>query len=271
MMEIKAQSVVKPHEDSRHREDRIRIDNPNFIALADGAGGQGLFAGEWADYLLAHIPETPIKTAAEFVQWHNSIKEAFYNQKLEEVKQQIPDMLAKFEREGSLSTLLVMWYVPEESKTYMLSCGDSALFVKTKSFWSSISYPEFMNNPHLISCINEYPEARVFLKSDDYFETGTYLLCSDALAQYIQAVFLLTHPGDENEAQLKMVEDDYVRLSQYTIDLRKAGIAKLDFELDLLQKIRSVAGSEEEFKTCLYQLYDQKLLNYDDYSLIMIN
>jgi hypothetical protein len=270
-MKIKAHSIVKPHEDERHREDRIKTDNPHFLALADGAGGQGLYAAEWAEHLLNNIPDTPITSGTAFVEWHSALKDAFYDKMLETVKVKIPDMQEKFEREGSLSTLLVLWPVQAENKLYMLSCGDSALFHTTGHFQSSISYPEFMHNPSLVSCIEEYPEEKVVVRSYDYDAATTWLMCSDTLAQYIQAAFLLTHPTEENEAQLKLVEDDYVRLSQYTIDLRKLGIAQFDFEKDIMETLWTALDSEEQFKACLYRLHDQKLLGYDDYSLIMIN
>jgi hypothetical protein len=268
---IKVRSIVKPNEDNGHCEDRVRI-GPTFVALADGAGGQGLFAAAWAEYLLDHVPESPIKSAQAFTQWHNSIKDRFYFEKLEQVKREIPDLQEKFEREGALTTLLVMWYAPGENKTYMLSCGDSALFCKTKArFWSSIDYPEFMNNPYLVSCIENYPESKVKIASDTFYKTATYLLCSDTLAQYVQATYLFTHPAEKNAEQLKLVEDDYVRLSQYTIDLRKAGTAKMDFQKDILSKLRKALDNDESFKNHLYKLYDKKFLGYDDYSLIMIN
>ncbi|RYE31723.1 MAG: protein phosphatase 2C family protein, partial [Sphingobacteriales bacterium] len=128
-------SIVKPNDDEMYREDRIRVDAENkMFVVADGAGGQGLFAAEWAQYLIDHLPSDPIKTAPEFSKWHRTVRENFYLEKRKKVEKDMPDLLFKFEKEGSLSTLLVMWYVPKENQTYMLSCGDSVLFLKTKKF-----------------------------------------------------------------------------------------------------------------------------------------
>lgn len=269
---ILSQSIVKPKEEDRHREDRVRVAPAHgLFAVADGAGGQGMFAGDWAQYLLDKLPLSPIKTTTEFGQWHEGIREQFYKEKLAIVKANFPDLEQKYEREGSLSTLLVMWYVEEEQKIYLLSCGDSAFFVKTnESFSSTIPYADFMENPYLIGTTKDYPASAIDLQVKDADADATYLLCSDTLAQYILAAYLFTHPTPENTEQLQLVEDDYVRLSQYTIDLRKAGMAEKDFTDEVLKELIAALENEATFKAYLYQLNEQKLLNYDDYSLILI-
>ena len=50
------------------------------IAISDGAGGGGLFAERWSQYLLAHLPDIPIENVEKFNTWIEQIWEPFYNE-----------------------------------------------------------------------------------------------------------------------------------------------------------------------------------------------
>ena len=44
-----------------------------FIAISDGAGGGGVYAERWSNYLLDNLPDTPILSAEELDAWIEQI------------------------------------------------------------------------------------------------------------------------------------------------------------------------------------------------------
>lgn len=57
------------------------------IAVSDGAGGCGLFADEWSQYLIEQLPKNkPITSFTELDEWVDSIWESFYNEHEEKQK-----------------------------------------------------------------------------------------------------------------------------------------------------------------------------------------
>ena len=58
----KSQTISKTHNSPLPlpNEDRIWVEHPYVLALVDGAGGTGILCGEWAEFLLKYLPDTPI-------------------------------------------------------------------------------------------------------------------------------------------------------------------------------------------------------------------
>ena len=74
---MKALSIAKIDEGSIN-EDAAKA-TERWIAVSDGAGGGGVFADKWAQYLVVHLPDEPILNFSEFDKWLDSIWEQFYN------------------------------------------------------------------------------------------------------------------------------------------------------------------------------------------------
>jgi len=265
------QSIVRPFETDDKSEDRVRVQQ-GLYAIADGAGGGGMYASEWAQCLVDHLPIQPITNASSFVAWLTPLQNDFNAQKRVYTEQHVPDAVEKFKREGSLSTLLVVWLNSETGDYHLLSYGDSAAFVLGTQFWCSLSYDSFMEYPYLVGCKENDATAK-----DPLFATGTLkkedslLLCSDTLAQYLLAAYLFTNPTPEHTAMLNSVMEEYHPLSQYSIDLQKMRMANKNFEADILLPLKQALASETDCKTYLYQLYNNKQLGADDYSIIIVN
>ena len=80
------------------------------IAVSDGAGGCGLFADEWSQYLIEQLPKNkPITSFTELDEWVDSIWESFYNEHEEKAKQGDGILLNKFYNEGSCATIAAAW------------------------------------------------------------------------------------------------------------------------------------------------------------------
>ena len=67
------------------------------IAVSDGAGGCGLFANEWSEYLVKHLPkDNPIISFKELDEWVDGIWETFYNEHEERAKEGDGILLNKY-------------------------------------------------------------------------------------------------------------------------------------------------------------------------------
>jgi hypothetical protein len=269
---IRSATTCKPGESESKNEDAILVNKDNRIfAIADGAGGAGLFCRQWADFIISNIPDHPITNEIDFTNWFNKLREDYNNQKKAETKIQFPELTEKYSTEGSLCTLVVLWIV--NKKTYMMSCGDSALFLFTnKKYFCNLSYPSFMQRPNLLSSIKEYPSGKVFFKQEIFYPKQYYILCSDAIAQYIYCSYLYANSHTaENQKILQTVKDDYEFLSQFTIDLGKKNYHQKNFKQDILLPLFNACINNETFKTYTASLNNSEELPYDDYTIIIIN
>ena len=104
---MRALSIPK-FEESIINEDASKATS-KWIAVSDGAGGGGVFADKWSNYLVQHIPSEPIQDYAAFDDWLNNIWEPFYNDCECIAKQEGGMLLNKFYDEGSFATIVVVW------------------------------------------------------------------------------------------------------------------------------------------------------------------
>lgn len=98
------------------------------IAVSDGAGGCGLFANEWSEYLVKHLPkDKPIVSFKELDEWVDGIWETFYNEHEERAKEGDGILLNKFYNEGSCATIAAAWITGDKQCKWM-AYGDSVVF-----------------------------------------------------------------------------------------------------------------------------------------------
>ena len=67
-------AITIPKECDIPNEDAVVV-RENAIAVSDGAGGGGVFADLWSNYLVEHLPEKPIKSYQTFDKWIDGIWE----------------------------------------------------------------------------------------------------------------------------------------------------------------------------------------------------
>lgn len=75
---MKCLSISKIEEDTIN-EDAAKA-TEKWIAVSDGAGGGGVFADLWSQYLINHIPNEPFIDFDSFNIWLEDIWEPFYNE-----------------------------------------------------------------------------------------------------------------------------------------------------------------------------------------------
>lgn len=270
---IKGQSIDK--RDSQGiipKEDRFRLENP--IAVSDGAGGAGLFTGEWAEYLCDHLPDDSISTFEEFSGWINSIWEPFCNnyQSVAEGR----GIGAKFLSDGSWATLVAIW-LPDfiNQKFRWLAYGDSALFIfdtaeKRMDFCSVKDVNLFNESPYLINW-KEDPSPVGFSNGEFILNKNQIvLLASDAMSQYILLKYLIGENSESAKSQLSMLEASGSRLSVQLAKMKIASDARDFFSITLPELIESL-NSVECFQRLTDKLKQKGFLAFDDYTLVVFN
>lgn len=193
---IKSQTLSKTHNSPSPlpNEDRISLAQPNIWAVADGAGGTGILCGEWAEFLLKHLPKAFISNWEEFINWLEPLTEAFV-QEYEPLMQKDTFQLKRFYQEGSASTLAVVWQV--DDIFHWLTFGDSHVFFYADNHLESYPFQsaeELSGGTHLLNC-SIFPNELGFRSGSFEGKYTACLLATDAISKHILQQ-CQTHPED---------------------------------------------------------------------------
>ena len=241
------------------------IERKEVIAVSDGAGGGGVFAERWSQYLVAHLPEKPIKNYKAFDKWIDGIWEPFYNECEDEAKKIGGLFLNKFYDEGSFATLVAVW------KNGLWICyGDSVAFCynkKTGELQHSFTrLTDFNNPPYLINCKDPLNE--------DGFRSGKFKVdkncivfaASDTLAHYILMMYKVANKekyADELEeainAQTK--NSNFIKTAMT--------LEGVDFVKNVIVKLQN-CYTRPILQSHIKGLKKKGLIGHDDYSLAIM-
>ena len=245
-------------------EDAV-VARKEVIAVSDGAGGGGVFAERWSQYLVDNLPDNPIKNYKAFDKWIDGIWEPFYNN-CEEEAQKIGGMfLNKFYDEGSFATLVAVWKGGQ-----WISYGDSVAFCynrKTKELQHSFTrLVDFNNPPYLVNCKDPL--------TPDGFRSGKFemdnncmfFVASDALAHYIIMMYEIAHK-EIFDLELDEAIEAQTKNSNYIKSALR--LRKLDFAKDVIQKLLN-CKYPQQFKLHIDRLKRWGFIGHDDYSLAIL-
>ncbi len=240
----------------------------NCIVVSDGAGGCGLFANEWSQYLIRHLPkDNPISTYQDLDEWVDGIWEPFYNEHEEKAKEGDGILLNKFYNEGSCATIAAVWKIDEKSYRWM-AYGDSVVFhynyltgILEHSF---TRLPDFSNPPRLVSCKDSLEDEG--FRSGEFHtdENSVVFAASDALSHYILMMYELSKCKEYGEE----LAEEYLQQSGNSQLLKTAETIKFDFENDVVRQLISASESEESFKKYLVELYGLGVIDMDDFTFV---
>ena len=245
-------------------EDAV-IARKELIAVSDGAGGGGVFAERWSQYLVDHLPDKPIKSYKVFDKWIDGIWEPFYNDCEEEAKKIGGLFLNKFYDEGSVSTLVAVW----KDGTW-ISYGDSVAFCynkKTGKLQHSFTrLSDFNNPPYLINCKDPLDKKG--------FRTGKYIVdddcivfaASDTLAHYILMMYEVSH-RDWYEEEIIDAVDAQTKNSNFLKSAMR--LRKIDFAKDVIQKLEN-CQYPKQLKLHIGRQKKWGFIGHDDYSLVIM-
>lgn len=263
-------SVPKPLHDNS--EDAF-VHNNHFWAVADGAGGVGIFAAEWAKYLLEKLPPKPFAQAEEMIQWADGIWEEFYqsvdNQSLD------VNVKNKFLEEGSLATLIAV-YPEGNNKIKAIAYGDSAMLLYDTKKNTLRALPDtlatYVQNPHLINWKAEILHDGIKIVDFKWTKQEQIIISSDALAQYLLLAFACLTPQSDWETQLFELQKTHSthRIFQFVEKIGLFYEKNTDFHQAIWQPLCEAMKDETTFKTYIYQLSEQGLIANDDYTGILL-
>ena len=261
-------SIAKPN-DCVANEDAF-YSSENCIAVSDGAGGCGLYADEWSKYLIENLPkEKPITSFEELDEWVDGMWEAFYNAH-EEMAREDDTLLSKFYKEGSCATIACAW-MTEKDKCSWMAYGDSVVFhysyKKGCLEHSFTRLADFSNPPRLVSCKDPLEEEGFKYGEFNLDSTSIVFVASDALSHYVLMMYELSKCGEYGEE----LAEEYLKPSGNSQLLKMAETMQFHFEKDVLRPLLNSTSSEKQFRNHLLNLYDQGILDMDDYTLVHIS
>lgn len=241
------------------------IAREDVIAVSDGAGGGGVFAERWSQYLVNHLPDKPIKNYKSFDKWIDGIWEPFYNACEKEAKKIGGLLLNKFYDEGSFATLVAVW-----KNGMWISYGDSVAFCfnrKTKELQNSFTrLVDFNNPPYLINCkdpLNEKGFRTGQFKVDD---DCIVFAASDTLAHYILMMYEVTHRDWYGEELIEAI-DAQTKNSNFIKSAMR--LRKIDFTKVVIQKLEN-CKYPKQLKLHIERLKRWGFIGHDDYSLVIM-
>ena len=270
-----------PKKSEEENQDRYHIaPNNNLAAIADGAGGYGAYVGQWADTLLKALPTETFDNAQALHQWLMPIATQFFEQ-YQPIAQQHDFTYAKFLDEGSAATLTAAWLNPSTQQLNIWLYGDSPYMLLDHQ-------TNILQMPPSLSQLSAFSNKTQHLNwnADHAFKPNhahtqqltlnthqTLLLATDALAQFILIRYLLSQPHNTdckqqltNALQQNGLQAQLISANQHL---------NLPFE-ELISQLRNTLQTpnnppdNNNFKTLLYQWFDQGLIEEDDYTLISI-
>jgi len=260
---IKGKTSVKPINDVysngkfRSSEDSIFINNDDcIVGLADGAGGTGVFAKEWGEFLISNLPKSPIKSIKDVDNFIDKHWNYFYDDHSE-----ISDtfLKSKFEIEGSSATMFAIWFTNKELNLF--SYGDAIAFkwnYKNKDFqvFSSLKdINELNSNPYLINWKTEsHDESGLYTDSITLQKDEVLLIASDAFAAHIWSSYLSLHSSGVHSNKIATLIQNF-------------SINNFDHFID---ELNNIIDNQDLFeKYCKNQVEADTLWN-DDCSLLII-
>lgn len=268
-MKTKASSVTK-FEDGVLNEDAVYA-CATCIAVSDGAGGGGVFAERWSQYLVFNLPSNPITTFDGLDRWIDSIWEPFYNKcEIWAKKQQDGMFLKKIYDEGSFATLAALWHT-DEGLCWM-AYGDSVVFHYNRRSkileHSFTSLADFNQPPYLINCKDplqaEGFRCGTFICDKD----SLFIVTSDALAHYILMMYMVAHKDSMGE-ELNKAIDAHSKNSQL-VDTALV-LPRVRFEHDVIDKLVHCSGHVSNLTRHLQLLRRRGLISHDDYSIAVMH
>ena len=260
---MRAISLAK-FEDGIVNEDAV-IARENAIAVSDGAGGGGVFAERWSQYLVDYLPEKPIKNYKTFDKWIDGIWEPFYNDCEEEAKRIGGLFLNKFYDEGSFATLVAVW----KDGTW-ISYGDSVAFCynkKTGKLQHSFTrLSDFNNPPYLINCKDPLDKKGFKVGQFKVDDDCIVFAASDTLAHYILMMYEVSH-RDWYEEEIIDAVDAQTKNSNFLKSAMR--LRKIDFAKDVIQKLEN-CQYPKQLKLHIERLKRWGFIGHDDYSLVIM-
>jgi hypothetical protein len=245
-----------------------------LLGIADGAGGVGVFCGEWAQHLLGTLPIDGFENIEQVNNWFDSVSEDFYNKTSLIIKSSRPSVEERFTDEGSYSTLSAIWL--KDSSFKYLSVGDSGIFGFKKNekgcynlvFLKPFGFQNSINdNPHLVNWSLPLDKKVIFWGEIEKSDVDLIIIASDSLSRFIISCVISIDP----QLVENLAEGDLN--SGFIESVKQFACQSYDFETvtQLLDNLRLlVTKAPDDREQTLRTMISNGLLQSDDLSLIFL-
>lgn len=248
------------------------------FVICDGAGGAGVFSGDWAKYLCFSIPEKPDVIKDNSRDWFLKIAEQFHDNVI--ASKNLSDLVLskKVYNDGSYSTFCVCWIDTLNNRIHYSGIGDTIMFtfLKTEQLYElKALFPieknrHFNQNPELVNWI--IPLEKELPVCEDYLDNKfNIVIASDSLANWI---ILNIHLIDPSILKSAGVSQEYLNsLSEEAILIYKEAIARgtgVKSINGLLEFLGEMSSDKLNFEEAMKMLYENGEVEIDDYSIINI-
>ena len=256
---MKALSIHK-FEEGVVNEDAAKATS-KWIAVSDGAGGGGVFADRWSDYLVSHVSDTPVTDYSSFDEWIDGIWEPFYNEYVEIAKKEGGMLLNKYYDEGSFATIVAVW-----NGGHWMSYGDSVAFCydrKTGVLQHTFTrLVDFNEPPYLVNCKDPTDEKGFKCGIFDIHSDCVVFAASDTLAHYILMMYEVAHQGQfvdelQGAVNAQTKNSNFIKVAM--------SLKNLNFEKDVINKLLNCKNIWN-LKQHLKSRKRNGLIGHDDYS-----
>lgn len=265
----KMTSIPKYSDGNYTNEDAVG-GNANYIVVSDGAGGGGVYADKWSQYLVDNLPQNPITSLKELDSWVDGIWEKFYDKYEAEAKTVGGLLLEKFYDEGSFATLAALWSVSPDLCKWM-TYGDSVVFHynrRTKALQHSFDkLIEFNQPPYLINYNDPLKPEGFKCGQFTVDDNSVLFITSDALAHYI----IMMYEVSVRDVFSSELEEAANANSKNSNAIRTAlSLKSLDFEMDVVEKLMRCVNNKRNFRLHIDSLKRRGLIMEDDYSMVFL-
>lgn len=262
-------SIPKPGQGQTNEDSALATDGR--IAVADGAGGGGVYAERWSAYLLQCLPQEPFTAFEHLDNWVGNIWEDFYNEYEQVAKEAGGMVLSKFYDEGSFSTLAAAWI--DGNVCRWASYGDSVLFHyrrETDILEHSFTRLSDFNAPPWLISLNDDLHPEGFRCGEFTMADDSLVFCtSDALAHYVLMMYELSHReryAEEIEAVLQQQAKNSGLITMAANMLSAKG-SHWHFHRAVIDKLMHCRNNAPAFLGHLHSLLSKRLIALDDYSM----
>lgn len=269
-MKSRCQSVGKEAPKYADNEDAWRADDERGIwAVADGAGGTGIYAGEWAQHLVQHVPDGSFGQLTDLAHWLDRHWATFFTTYQSQAQ---TDYLIdhKFMTEGSCATLATLHQ--RTGDFYWLVYGDAVALCYTPVTGelraANPDLRQFESAPYLLNWLAA-PSPEGFRAGHWTHEAGQqYALLSDTLGQYLLMAYAALHGDLELLRALARQPTALSNQAQAHLDHWSDGAT--NFGESVWQPLYRALSDPESFLLYTQQLRAQNLLRADDHTCIFI-
>lgn len=247
------------------------------LVVCDGAGGAGVFCGDWAKAVAASIADDPKSFKSGFETWYQCVGESFHEHITACKDLSDPVLLSKFYKQGSFTTLLAFWINTENATYSCAGIGDSLLFHfqyqgnwVLKSIFPINDVQNIQSNPRLLSWGAETMIIPYF-EEHPIYEDSIFILCSDSMARWIIIMLDLINPNTLVQAGVNLsfqesLSAEFIR-SRREIAYRNLPLHNTH---ELLNYLKRITQTESDFRNAVVNMINSGSLEEDDLTLAIV-